>query len=225
MAQNVTLLGLRTRARSLADMRGSSFLSDSEITTLANVHIQDLDDLIAEAAPPHYYATDHTITTAAGTIAYALPSDFRNVIRVYAQEGSTTRLRPLMPIQPASRHVYDAPQGAYAVTLRYRPVTAALSSDSDTYDGVAGWDEYVVSLMVRDMLAAEEQDIGWLDIKIERLRQRVMANAPKRDLGGPDFIAADPERYGSARQYWRTNALAGYEIRAGYIDLFQQGCT
>lgn len=227
MAQTVTLTQLRDRARALADMRGSSFWSDTELTSLANVHIQDLDDKLVAASPPHYYATDTTLTTVAGTIASALPSAFTNLIGVYAQEGSATRLRKLYPIRPEERHMYDAPTGAYNVTLRYRPRLTLLSSGTDTYDGVAGWDEYVVSMMARDMLASEDNDVGPLDLKIQRLLSRIMAMAPRRDLSGPQFMAEDPEAYplDNGRAYGATNPIAGYELRAGFLDLFQRSAT
>src|SRR5678810_1497648 len=67
------------------------------------------------------------------------------------------------------------PDAEYPVTVWYLPVVADLASDSDEFDGVAGWEEYIVwdvvcRLLNRDQyleayqLAARHRDEVWTDV-------------------------------------------------------------
>jgi len=218
MASNVTLLELRTRARELADMDNSEFWTNTRINARVNAHAADLYDKLVAAGPPEYYATDATLTTVSGTLASSLPATFRSLVGVYAQEGSTTKLREIYPIRGGTRLAYDAPQGAYNVTLRYVPAMTALSGDADTLDGVSGWEELIVLLCARDMRIKEDSPVDDLMMAIARMEGRIVANAPKRG-GGPRFVRdMDDEE----APYWASNPICGYELRAGSIELFQR---
>lgn len=219
MASPVELQDIRNRARRLADMENSTFVTDSDINQLINTYVYDLQDKLIDASPPHYSSTDLTVTITPGTIAYALPTNFRNLIAVYAVEG-TNRLRPLRPIQMADRLSYSAPSSNGQFVLRYIPTMPALTLDTDTLDGVAGWDELIVCLVARDMMTKEESDVSALDQKISYLRDRIDRMAKKRSVGFPTMVQ-DVRRIG-AQQYPYINTLDGYDLRGGFIDLFSR---
>lgn len=50
------------------------------------------------------------------------------------------------------------PQGRHAVRVWYVPVATTLSSDSDTYDGRSGFEEWIVRDVAATLLADEESD-------------------------------------------------------------------
>ncbi len=71
--------------------------------------------------------------------------------------------------------IMPSPQSTYAYTVWYLPVLADLVNDSDTFDGVAGWEDYIVwdvvcRMVTRDQyqdsypLASGERDRIWADI-------------------------------------------------------------
>lgn len=81
--------------------------------------------------------------------------------------------------------ILPASDGAYAYTAYYLPVLADLVADSDTFDGSAGWEEWikwdvVIKLIHRDQFptayqsAVQERDRIWADIE---------RDAPSKQIG------------------------------------------
>lgn len=76
MALNTTLLAMRTAARQRADQENSLFCSDAEINQLINANIRKIHRRIVKNYGNAYAGASTTITTVAGTEAYALPAAF-----------------------------------------------------------------------------------------------------------------------------------------------------
>ncbi len=222
MSKTVTLGQLRTRARQLANMDSTpstdTLCGDTEVDGYINTHLSDLYDVLAAAAPEGYYSSDVEFNTTAGTISYALANvgltDFRSLQRIFLKVSADQRL-PLTTIVDADRGGYRAPQGAYTVVVRYTPALTDLANTNSTFDGVSGWDELVVALAARDMLIKEESDITGVEVKIQDLRQRLDAYANKRDQGEPPRM-----RRAAGLTTPFPQSLHGYQLRAGYIDLY-----
>jgi hypothetical protein len=215
MSANVTLLELRDRIRFESDMQNSTRATDAQINRLINTHRSELYDRLVAAGPPDYYATTGTVTTIVGTIAYALPADFRSLLGVF-RNASSTRRKEVRPLVDGQRASYDAPASVEAFTLEYVPAQASLTLDADTTDGVSGWDELVVQLCARALLRRERRDVSAFDRAIEEARSRVMANAPKRDASGPRFVH-DVESAECSSFY---DDVTAYRLSAGNIHLY-----
>jgi hypothetical protein len=220
MALNVTRATLRTRVRQRTATQNAENPSDTEINVLINVYVGELYDLLVDAGPPDYYASDTTITTAAGTIAYALPADFRSLITVEAVED-TDRFRPLAPLTDLDRVVYRSPSGVYSVRVRYIPAPPQFTTDSGAtgqFDGVSGWDQLITAWCARAVLQSEERETGPIDQEIAHLESRVRHQAAHRHRGMPkavldvESIDAWPYPFGSS--------VDAYQLRAGFIDIF-----
>jgi len=116
-------------------------------------------------------------------------SDYANV--VYSIEGPIIRLFP-------------EPGSAYNVKLWYIPYAAVLDKDSDTFDGINGWEHYVVLDTAISMLAKEESDIRPLMAERQEIEALIDELASTRDEGAPWRIE---RRYsgvsGITRQYTR----------------------
>jgi hypothetical protein len=100
--------------------------------------------------------------------------------RVWAEYG-TTKLAILPP-----------PDRAYDFVLWYLPVLNDLAADADTFDGVAGWEDYVtwdvvVRLMVRDQLPTYQLAVQ------ERadIRDRVLRSATRVTTAGGATVGRD----------------------------------
>lgn len=86
---------------------------------------------------------------------------------------------------PAINFIPD-PQGNYVVTCYYVPVPPVLVADGDTFDGVNGWDEWVVCDVACKALTKD----GDLDViaaireQQSRTEARIRGLAPQRDFQG-----------------------------------------
>lgn len=210
MARTVRLDALRVQVRHRADQSGSKFCSDPELNDYINTAWCELYELLIDSGSEYRLETD-TITTASGTSAYDLPSDFfrlRGVdIAISADETLTAH-----PYMFEERNTYRTagawapgypvwyrqsgdtvkfipePTGVYTVTLHYYPVPTALVSNQNTIDGINGWDDFVVVKAAMKAAAKEENAglVSQLAAEAAGLATRIRNAAPKRDAGAPE---------------------------------------
>lgn len=210
-----TLLEIRTIARQYADMVNSQFVTDSEFNSYINLSRWELYDILIQKYGDDYYATNTTFTTDGSTYQYTLPSNFYKFLGLDLQLGnvqeSWVTIRPFMF---ADRNRYAVPnfQSFYGITnLRYRvfantlfltPIPAAnqtlrmwyvpraveLTSDTDTVDGVSGWQEYICLDAAIQALRKAELDTSVLLAQKQALIQRIESAAEGRDAGNPQVV-------------------------------------
>ena len=203
-----TLAQFRTRVRQRADMENSNFVSDSELNGYINKSISELYDLLV-SSNSEYFLSSTTSTVASGESTITLPSDFYKLRGVdfylggrwtdleqfnfnernldsttysligchvkYRLQGSTIKLIP-----------EDNVDGQYRVW--YTPVPTELSSDSDSFEGINGWEEYVVVDAAIKCLQKEESSTTDLEKAKAQLGKRVADMAAKRDSAKPKTI-------------------------------------
>ncbi len=220
MPRNVSLLELRTWARSLSETRNNRNITDTELTALANRHLTEVYDRLVDAGPADYYAATAMVTTSDGVIQYPVEADFRNLVAVYAQETADQR-RMIPPMGHAARGRYKAPTGVWTVEVEYIPAAPVLEDDGDTFDGVSGWEELIVNLMARDVMVQRQDDPSVVMANIARLESRMQSRARMRDRGGKQITdmdeAGEPWPYG----YTGSCRLACYRLRADNIELYE----
>jgi hypothetical protein len=208
----VTLAQLRNRARVRCDMVNSAFIADADFNDFLNASADELYDILVEKYED-YFTTSSTLTTVSGTESYTVPADFYKLVGIDFQIDST-RWRALEPFVVRERNVYrnlptigfpgyelkywlrgsnlnllPVPTAAWTLKLWYVPRRAAMSADSDTFDGVSGWEEYIVVDAAIKALTAEEGDTSALEREKAQLLERTQKAASNRDAGSPARVA------------------------------------
>lgn len=173
----------------------------------------ELYDLLIEARGRTYYryATPWSIPTTADTTLYtsSYPSTFYRLISVRVSDGTVSEpLHPFTPLEEPSLRLDGAaahfpthyelrPNGIailpehsadLTVTVEYIPVFTDLTDASNSYfDGINGWEEYVVCFAARCMAVKDEewQLVNALDADMARLKERIKKLAPHRDAFRP----------------------------------------
>lgn len=217
MADTLTLLQLRTRARERADMVNSSFVTDSELTGYVNSSYQEFYDLLTNAVEDYNISTLNFTISSGNT--YAAPTDFYKVrgiddmtdpanplpvrlfnfnerndynqINTIAYRFSTVKYKILgnnLTFLPES-------QAQKAYRLWYVPIATLLVNDNDTAAGINGWLEYVVIDSAIKMLIKEESDTKVLFRAKKELIDRIEAMRSKRDQSLPEKISRIATRY------------------------------
>lgn len=205
MSRNVTLLQLRTDIYAQADLAGHTTRHSSTLLNrFINQSIQRFRERLSSSGSDRYLVSVTKTLGVGATSPYPfysldLSSESPSVVRVYAidltvngeskslthvpfQErtkwGSATRSsepQAWANYQTAKVAIMPAPDTAYTAVVWYLPVLADLSGDSDTFDGVSGWEDYIVwdvacRLLVRDkypqayQLAQTQKTEAWADI-------------------------------------------------------------
>lgn len=214
MASNVTLLSLKDQCRQRADMVNSKFISDAELTGYINASIKELYDKLVNAGE-FYYMTSYTINIVSNTDTYALPSDFYKLLGVDLIVDGLGNGVTLKPFQFEQRNAYlftptwnvvglsylrymiqgnnlkfvPMPNGASNVRMWYAKAFQNLVNDTDTFDGINGFEEYVIADCCIKMLAKEESDPSIFMQQKAQLDRRIDEMKLMRDIGSSSHIA------------------------------------
>lgn len=219
MALTATLSELRTQVRQRADMVNSTFVSDSELNGYINKSYAELYDLLVRQYGEDYNVSSQTITTDSTNVNYALAADFYKLIGVDLLISGTIGTQSadyvtLVPYQFAERNRYSAavvglvqptnnfrykilgnninfikPDANRSVVIYYHPRITPLSGDSDTVDGVNGWEEYIIVDAAIKCLAKEESDTSELQLEKQILEKRITEMAAQRDTGFSERVS------------------------------------
>jgi hypothetical protein len=106
---------------------------------------------------------------------YGVQSLYRNTAIRYRLTGSNIWFTPL-------------PQSGLTIQLWYIPEPTTLSADTDTFDGVSGWEEYVIIDAAIKALQKEESDVSVLMAQKQAMISRIQAMAENRDAGSPATV-------------------------------------
>lgn len=210
MALAVSLATMRTIARQRAGMENSTFITDSELDNLINASLRRLYNLLVDARGQGYYKAQTSFNTSNGQEAYGLPADFYQLVSVDAVLGTMTltvhpymeeeRNRYLIPyawgtglplyyrLMAGNIRFIPQPTGIYQITLGYIPAPTVLTSGSDSFDGIAGWEDFAIWDVVAMMLAKEESDPSFAIGQREMMRAEIQGLAPNRDAGQPERV-------------------------------------
>lgn len=199
-------------------MATSGFVTSAEVTDLVNDEMPEVYRFLVEVGPPDYYSASQSFTTVAGTTAYALPADFFVETTVYALDVSNYK-RPLLPVQDWSLARVQPPQAAFSITMEYVPAPTTLVSDSDTFDGIAGWDSLLTCRVARRLLQKRKADTASVDAEIGQLTQHLSLGA--RRSKGPRYIRDIEDTYGLPYSMPYLSMVSNYRVRGGNIEFYQ----
>lgn len=210
----VTLATYRDRVRQRADMEHSTFISDAELNGYINSSIAELYDILVQKFGNDYYYNELSFSLVAGTDAYDLPADFFKVLGVdlliagnqyatikpfmYSERNfyANVVVRSSLGIQPMRYRIRGSkivirpiPMGTQTIRLCYVPLPLELTTDASTFDGINGWEEYVVADAAMKCLMKEESDITQVLQMKMALLQRIESAAENRDIGSAQRVS------------------------------------
>lgn len=209
----VTLTQITTRAKQLADMVNSSFISSSEWTDYINAGYMELYDLVV-AAFEDYFTTSTTSTISSGN-TFSLPADFyklrgldfslngayvnctqfnfgdRNLTSTWRSTALYNRAGRQYRIVGDTLYVIPEDRAAGTYKLWYVPSITPLSSGSDTINSTLtkfGWEEYIALYAAERAQNKQENDVTVLQKQRDQLVGRITAMAANRNIDQPEKI-------------------------------------
>lgn len=220
-----TLLELRNRSRQRADMVNSRFITDAELNYFINASYGELYDLLINARGENYYVSSYNFTTTINQDTYPLPADFFKLMGV-DYVTSTTQAITLKAFRWQERNRFrepfynvrnynlmyqirgnnlvfiPTPNGNQQIRLWYIPRHGELSLDSDTFDGINGWEEYIIIDCAIKMRVKEESPVEELIIAKNDMKARILAACSGRDSGEPPRVVDTDSNYAGFRNLW-----------------------
>ena len=80
-------------------------------------------------------------------------------------------------------------QGNQTIRIWYVPRPHQLINLTDTVDGVAGWEEYMIADICIKMLAKEESDVSVFAAQKAEMEKRLLEMSKNRNLGEPQTVS------------------------------------
>jgi hypothetical protein len=205
-----TLTELLTEVRALTDTVGDPHVTDAQLTVWINQGIAELWRKLVTVSPDRY-AVEATIATTAGDDAYDLEDDFMSIYRVCKMDG--TRRIPLEQFEVVGAPYHAPDPSASGQRPRYRvmgggldgsttqiyfdpdPGTATyeywyiqapqlLVTGGDTFDGVAGYEDWVVNYTsLKVFIRQQDPEQVGIQAEMMRIEANIAASAARRDVG------------------------------------------
>ena len=204
MAKTKTLLVLRTEIRNRGDFQDPYF-TDTEVNAYINDSIAALWDIII-ATDPTRYVSQADISVVSGTRSYSLPSDYYLLQGVEITDSSApSGYRTMHKYNWHERNdgilsnvkwdaryelrgnkiwFHPTPTWTDTVQIHYIPTATVLSGDSDTFDSINSWSEWVVlDVCIKCADKEEVSSKSWREQK-DRVEARIISVVPQ-DRGEP----------------------------------------
>lgn len=208
----ITLLQLRTDILRRADMEGSGFVADAELTRVINVAAAELHELVILASEDQV-TTSALFTVAGGASTFALASlpgtapflklrgldrdegggEWREVRRFDFNDRNRRGLGASIPYAQSVRYrliggvVQLAPSAAAPGDYRlwYVPEYVDMALDADAISYPSNWHEYVINVATAWCLEKEESSSSHARGAAAAMKARILTMAPTRDESGP----------------------------------------
>jgi len=94
----------------------------------------------------------------------------------------------LQNTNPAQLWIIPLPPGGRTIRVLYAPRFVPLVNDVDIFDGINGWEEYVVADVMIKVLQKEESDVSVPAAVKRELLERIKDIADTRDIGSPSTV-------------------------------------
>jgi hypothetical protein len=232
MPRSRTLAALRNDVLTRVDMVGSTWAPTADINEWINQAWAELYDLLIDTGEKYYLTTPAPVfTTSTGTDIYPLPADHYKTLGVDAlisgtqwydlhryqferrndytiTAGDWSGVSPVLyDIRAGYLHFIPSPPGNYTVRHYYYPAAVRMVNDTDTIDGVNGWELFAINYAAK--MLAERDDNAELAAALtqEMLRQsqRITTFASDRNVGeAPQTRVARGRAWtpGLPRRWW-----------------------
>ena len=199
MARSFTLSQIRNKVRQRADIETSRHVTPAELDDYINICFAEYYELLVQSGQ-HYFEQVQAFVTP-GTSTVAVNPDYFATLRLDWIPDSQRRVR-IPKIEAAEIDcfrttgtvvgghrvvgdnivLYPTPPAGQSFEHLYVPAAPLLVNDSDTMDGVQGWEELVVIGAAIKVAIKEETDASLLLRERDELRVRISTAAEDRSL-------------------------------------------
>lgn len=202
-----TLAQLKLRSRERGDMVNSRFISETELSSYINASVSELYDLLIATRGENYYINSSLISTVSGVAIYSLPSDFLKLMGVdciiannqavdmkefnwkernipYDSAFINTRYQ----LRGGSIALMPVPSNVQSIKVWYIPKPATLVVDADSFEGINGWEEYIIIDVAIKMRVKEESPVQELMMAKQDMKARIQQASVGRDSINPPRV-------------------------------------
>ena len=218
MALTRTLAQLTAEILHRGDLRSvRANPNGTELTRDINASILKFWRLAAKLCPERFHSeTPQAVAVVSGTASYALATDcfkvtgvdvqdgsywhalrkFNFAERNSGQQGSAGKRDIRWRIMGTNLLLAPTPKFTGAIRVYYMPLPEELEDDADTFDGIAGYEEYVILDVILKHKSRDEDDYALTAGQIGAIEADMQATASDLDDAEPDRVRDVAEETG-----------------------------
>lgn len=206
----MTLTTMQSLASDYLDDASNGYFSLTQLTLRLNLAFKELQKRLILSSEQYYVFPVYT-STVVDQAAYALPSDFLNIVRLsYVVDGSgataseqkiyamTPNQRDLVAtVSGAPRYYFfqnnnlilsPTPDAIYTLRLEYTYYIPDLVNANDVPDAPQQFHEYAVLMAVRDLMVKDGRPLGSIETKLKEYEELLKQMASQRYDDGARMI-------------------------------------
>lgn len=235
MARNVLASEIISRGREAADAVSDTNITDVWLYKTATAGVAKLWDLILmhglggegiktvflkTVSGQTNYDVNGTVwaLTSGGAYNTAL-TDFYKVKTLYCDDGNSL-YRPISRVTPNEEYGQKAPAAVLTLKLCYIPCAPVWTIGSETFDGINGWEEWLVQYIAYAIKMKQQDDGGPHKGAQREVEEAIKVMANRNADEPPRVIRRRASRAWAARTLPYTGGVGGWDLRANNIELY-----
>jgi hypothetical protein len=233
MGRSVTSAEILSRARLAAEAQNDTNITDAWLYLQATALVAKLWDLIIANGLGGEGVKNVTFTSVQGQVGYDLNAsiwtppggsagplaDFYKVKTLYAANG-TGLLRPVPRVSPNEEYAMRGPSMNLAMKLYYIPVAPVWSTGAETFDGINGYEEWIVQGLAYAIRVKREDDGGPHKGLQREVEQQIEFAANRNADEPPRIIRRRTAQTWIARTIPYSGGVSTWDLRGGNLELY-----
>ena len=237
MARTVLASELISRGRSAADAVNDTNIDDAWLYLQATALVAKLWDTLTmnglggEGIKTVYVNTvpgqqDYALTGFLGSIWMPTPTgapatlaDFYKVKTFYCNDGNGL-YRPIHRTNPSEEYAQKAPQSVLSLKLCYLPCAPVFVTGAEVFDGINGYEEWIVQGLAYAIRTKQEDDGGKHKGQQREIEDQIRMAANRNMDEPPRVIRRRAESRWAARTLPFSGGVGGWDLRGGVIELY-----
>lgn len=211
----MTRAELKTLVWDWCDDAAGGYFTSSVLNMRINLAQRELQKNLI-GANKEYYTKCVKTNLVSGQAAYALPSDFMQVVRlefVTSGSGDTATTQSLAQVTPNQRDLFQfqsgdpqmywfdknnvvltpVPNAVKEMRLTYSYLLADMTDDADEPDAPEQFHEYIAVLTTRDCFLKDGRPLGPIESKMAEYKDMLKSIANQRGMDSPRMVVSTRE--------------------------------
>ncbi len=206
----MTLLDLQVLTSDILDDPSNGYFTLTILNQRLNLNLRELQKRLI-SANNEYYSACVTTSTVIGQAAYALPSDFLQILRldyILNGSGATAQTQKLQAITPNQRDLISTTSGdpmcyyfqknniiltpvpnrIITLHLEYSYYVADMVVTSDVPDAPQQFHPYIAYLTARDCMVKDGRPLAAIETQLTQYETLLKQIAVQREADGPVYV-------------------------------------
>ncbi len=233
MARSVLSSEIIARGRLAADAVNDTNITDAWLYQKATALVAKLWDIILNnglggegvkwatfntVTDQTEYDTTDSIWAINGGSATAL-TDFYKVKTLYVNDGSGL-YRPIPRVSPNEQYAMRGPQAVVGMKLYYIPCAPVWSTGAETFDGINGYEEWIVQGLAYAIRVKQQDDGGSHKGEQREIEEQIKVSANRNADEPPRIIRRRTAQAWASRTLPYSGGVGAWDIRGNNIELY-----